>query len=364
MPVSPRATAAVLAVAGFLAGGSSACGKKAAQTTGPAPELTGLAAVPATAEVVLGADVAKLAASPVVDRVTEQLLLHNPPLSERWQKLKDSCKIDLVKQVKRVMLAIGPSAAATPAGAAGGVGTGPVLMIVVGSIPEADLKDCVGKLVGTGGGSVTGKPVNGHTLYLAKDGNRTMYFAYGRPDTVVLGSNEAYVTEALGTGKKATDNPELSRWLGMVNQGAAVWAAGRVDPRVRDGMVKFSEGKLSSGPAAFIATADLASGAALDLGAVMAKVDDAKSLESYAKGELALLVAVAQFKSLGSVVGKVAISSRNEVVHLSAPLTIDDLNQLLSALDGSKPPAQDSAPPAPAGSASGSNSTAADPGAK
>lgn len=339
---------ATVAVAAGLALSVAGCGKKSSQKDGAgalAGELTGLAAVPATAEVVIGADIAKLAGSPVIERVTEQLLLRNPPLSERWQKLKDSCKVDLVKQVKRVMLAIGPNAGPT-------VGTGPVLMIVVGSIPEADLKDCVGKLVGTGGGAVTGKPVNGHTLYVAKDGNRTMYFAYGRSDTVVLGSDEAYVTEALGTGKKATDNPDLSRWLGMVNQGSALWAAGRVDPRVRDGMVKFSEGKLSAGPAAFTATADLSSGAALDLGAVMAKPDDAKSLESYAKGELALLVAAAQMKSLGSVVGKVTVKAENDVVHLRAPLTVEDLNQLLSALDGSKPPAQDSAPPAPAGSGS------------
>jgi len=124
--------------------------------------------------------------------------------------------------------------------------------------------------------------------------------------------------------------------------------------------VKFSEGRLSSGPSAFTATADLSSGASLDLGVVMAKPEDAKSLESYAKGELALLVAAAQIKSLGTVVGKVTVAAENDVVHLRAPLTVDDLNQLLSALDGSKPPAQDSAPPAPAGSGTGSNP----PGAK
>ena len=47
------------------------------------------------------------------------------------------------------------------------------------------------------------------TVYEAKDGNRVMDFAFVRPDTVVLGSNEAFVTEAIGTGKKALDNAEL-----------------------------------------------------------------------------------------------------------------------------------------------------------
>jgi hypothetical protein len=334
----------VLAALGAL-GCVGGCGKKAAGPSGPAPEITGLAAVPATAEAVLGADVAKLAGSPVLDRAVEQLLQRNPTLSERWQHLKDDCKIDLGKQIKRVMLAIGPHPGPDP-------GTGPVIMVVVGSIAEADLKDCVAKLVGGGGGTVTGKAVFGRTLYLAKDGNRTMYFAYGKPDTIVLGSSEAYVTEALGAGKKAPDNPDLARWLTLVDQNSALWAVGRTDARVRDGLVQLTEGKLSGGPAAFTAMADLSDGANLQLGAVMSKPEDAKSLESYVKGELALLTAAAQWKSLGSVVGKITVSVDNDVVHFRAPLTVEDLNQLLSALDGGTPPAQDSAPPTP-GSGSG-----------
>ncbi|HET7499587.1 MAG TPA: hypothetical protein VFK02_01245, partial [Kofleriaceae bacterium] len=277
------------------------CRKKPAPPSGPAPEITGLAAVPSTAEVVVGVDLAGLIDAPVIDRITEQLLARNPVLSERWQRLQSDCKITLGKQVKRIMLAIGPHAGPAP-------GTGPVIMVVVGSIPEADLKDCVTKLVGGGGGSVTGKPAFGRTLYLAKDGNRTMYFAYGRPDTIVLGSDEAYVTEALGPGKKAPDNPELARWLPLVNQNAALWAVGRTDARVRDGLVRLTEGKITGGPTALTLVADLSSGASLDLGAVMAKPDDAKSLESYVNAERALLTAAAQLKSLGPVVGKVTVA--------------------------------------------------------
>jgi hypothetical protein len=332
----------VVAALGLSAAG---CGKKPSPPSGPPPELTGLAAVPVTAEAVLGVDVAKLADSPVIDRAVEQLLLRNAVLSERWQHLVADCKIDVAKQVKHVMLAIGPHAGPAP-------GTGPVIMVVVGSIPEAELKDCVTKLVGGGGGAVTGKPAFGRTLYLAKDGNRTMYFAYGRADTIVLGADEAYVTEALGTGKKASDNPELAKWLRLVNQSSSIWAVGRTDARVRDGLVQLTEGKITGGPAAFTLTADLSRGASLDLGAVMAKPEDAKSLESYVKGELALLTAAAQWKSLGPVVGKIAVTIDGDVVHFRAPLTVEDLNLLLSALDGGGTPAQDSAPPI-SGSGSG-----------
>lgn len=340
----PGTVLRVIAVLGAL-GGTGGCGKKAHEPSGLPPELTGLASVPATAEAVLGADVAKLAGSPVIDRAVDQLLRRNPGLSERWQHLEGGCKIDLGKQIRRVMLALGPHSGPDP-------GTGPVIMVVVGSIAEADLKDCVAKLVGGGGGTVTGKAVFGRTLYLAKDGNRTMYFAYSRPDTIVLGSSEAYVTEALGAGKKAPDNPDLTRWLALVNQRSAVWAVGRTDARVRDGLVQLTQGKLTGGPTAYTAMADLSGGANLQLGVVMSKPEDASNLKSYVKGELALLTAAAQWKSLGSVVGKITVTVDHDVVHLRAPFTVEDLNQLLSALDGGTPPAQDSAPPTP-GSGSG-----------
>ena len=325
-------------IAALLLGPGAACGKRSSESNAPPPEITGLAAVPATAETVIGFDVPKLGGSQVIDRMVDQLLLRNPVLSERWQHLRDSCKIDFEKQVKRVMLAIGPHTA--PA-----VGTGPVIMVVVGSIPEADLKDCVAKLVGAGGGAVTGKPVFGRTLYLAKDGNRAMYFAYGKPDTIVMSASEPYITEALGAGKKAPDNPELAKWLKLVNQNSPMWAAGQTDARVREGLVRFSEGKLSAGPLAYTATVDVTDGLGLQLGVVMSRPEDAKALESFVKGELALLTAAAQLKSLGPVVGKLAVTVDNDIVRFRVALTVEDLNLLLSALDGGDAPAQDSAPP-------------------
>lgn len=341
----PVVRASVVAAALLIAAGLGACGKKPAPSHGPPPELTGLAAVPATVEAVVGVDVAKLAGSPVIERIVDQLLLRDPVLAERWGHMKDDCKIDVVKQVKRVMLAIGPHVGPSP-------GTGPVIMVVVGAIPEASFKDCVAKLVGVGNGAVTGKAVYDRTLYLVKDGNRTMYFAYGRPDTIVLSTDEAFVTEALSTGKKAPDNADLAKWLALVDQNTSLWAVGRVDARVGGGLVQLSNGKVSGPPVAMALQADLSDGANLRLAAVLPSAGDAKALESYAKGELALFTAAAQWKSLGSVVGKITVAADNEIVQFRAPLGNEDLNQLLSALDGGSMPAQDSAPPTP-GSGSG-----------
>src|SRR3954469_20050320 len=124
-----------LAVAVTVAVGGTACSKKPTPSHAPAPELTGLAAVPATAEVVIGADIAKLSSSQVIDHAIEQLLLRDAAVAERWGRLRDDCKINVAQQVKRIMLAIGPP---SPATGSGKPGTGPVLMVVVGSIPEDD----------------------------------------------------------------------------------------------------------------------------------------------------------------------------------------------------------------------------------
>ena len=326
---------------------ATACGKKSSAPDAPQPEVTGLAAVPQSAQVVIGVDVTKVAASPLIDRAVGQLLARDADLAGRWQKLHDSCKLDLGKQVKRVMLAIGkPPSGDKP-------GTGPTVMIATGAIVEADLAACVRAMVGQGGGTLTARALEGRTLYQAKDGARTMFFAFGRPDTVVLGSNEAFVTEALGSGKKILDDPEMKHVISLVDQNAPIWAAGRVDERVRAGLVKVTAGKVTAGPSAMVAALDPTDGAKVHVGVVMATPADAKALESFAKAELGILAMAAQVKSLQPVVDKVAVVAQAEIVNLDAALSIDDVNQLLSALDVAPPPAQDSppqpqpAPPAP-----------------
>jgi hypothetical protein len=311
----------------------------------PAVAVAGLSAVPASAQVVLAADVARVASSPLVTRAVETLLLKDADLMARWQRLHDTCKLDINK-LKTIVLAIGPSAKD------GQPGTGPVLMIATGQLVETELAECVRSMVGQGGGSLTAKSLGGRTLYQAKDGKRTMFFAFGRPDTVVLGASEAYVTEALGTGKKLADNAELTAWIKRANQSAPIWAAGRLDERVRAGLVKVTNSQLKAGPVAIILALDPSDGAKVDLGAVMASTADAKTLESFAKTELGLLAMAAQIKKLGTVVDKVAISTEEEVVRFQANLSMSDVNLLISVLDGGVSTAQDSPPlTPPAGSA-------------
>lgn len=317
---------------------ATGCKAKKRKPSAPPPEVTGLAAVPATAQALIAADVGKLANAEIVARAVEQLLMKDVGLAQRWADVKEHCKLDLTAQVKHVMLALGPAEG-------GATGSGPVLMVATGAVSETELVACIPKVVGTGGGGLTTKAVGGRSLYQVKDGNRVMFFAFGRPDTIVLGTSEAWVVDALGGGKKALDNPELVRWLAHVDQKAPLWAVGRVDPRVGQGLVAASSGKLTTPPDAFVGTLDPRDGARLDLGVVMSSGTLAKELESFAKTELAVVAMAAQLKSLGPIVAKIRVASDGNLVHFRASLTQPEVNQLLSVLDEPPPPEQVTPPP-------------------
>jgi hypothetical protein len=59
---------------------------------------------------------------------------------------------------------------------------------------------------------------------------------------------------------------------------------------------------------------------------------------------------VAQAKSLGSLVDKVDIAADGTVVHFKLDLDQDEVNRLVSALDGGGGSAKDSPPPTGSGS--------------
>jgi hypothetical protein len=319
---------------------AAACGKGVEKQKAPPPEITGLAAVPASAEVVVGANVEKLSASPLVKKAVEQLFLREGSFATKWAHVRDACKLDLLKQVTYVMLALGPTPAGKP------MGTGPVLMVATGGLPEADLSACVRSMVGKGGGSLTVKALADRSLYHVKDGNQEMYFAYGAPQTVVMSSNEAFITEALGPGPKAPTSAVLKPLLALANQNAPLWSAGKLPKQLETGLVDVTGGKLSAGPAGYVGLVDPSTGMVVELGGLMAKPEDAKVIESMAKSELGLLVAAAQMKQLGSIVNKLTARTEGTLVRLRLELTTEDINTLLSVLDAPAPPAQ-SPPPTP-----------------
>lgn len=337
-PHTNRAPLLVACVVGLAA--LAACKDKAPKRTPPPPaEVTGLAAVPENAQVVIGADVAKLTTSPIVSRAIEQLLMREPTLADSWSHVVDTCKIDLTNQIKHVMVALGPPGAA--------VGSGALLIIATGTVSEPDVASCIRTMVGKGGGTLTTKIVAGRSIYLVKDGNRTMHFAFGRADTIVLGTNEAWVVEALSTNPKIASNTPMTTWLAMIDQRAPIFAVGKVDARTGAGLAGATNGKLTKPPQGFIATFDPTEGARFLLGVFMPDSESAKQLESFAKGELLLAAGYAQMKSMGPIVNKIKVATDGNQLQLTAALTMDEVNQLLKVLDESPAPEQVTPPVVP-----------------
>jgi hypothetical protein len=333
---------AVIASSGVLvgvsAGLSTGC-KSKGKAAAPLP-VAGLAAVPATATVVVSIDVPRVAGSPLVQRAVEKLLLQDADLAGRWERLRLECKLDVVGAVQQVVLALGPK----PPSADGGGGA-PVLLVATGKLAEAELAACVRGLVGKGGGTLSAKTAEGRTLYQAKEGNRSVWFGFGRPDTVVLGSQEAFVVEALSNGKKVDTNAELRAYMDLADRKQALWAAGQVDAAIGERLLRPAAGTLKAGPRGFVVSADASSGLKASLGAVMASVEDAKALELLAKQQLSLLAMAAQVRGLGRLVAKISAVAEDKVVRIAVTLDPTEINQLLSAVDSASTGSQD-APPA------------------
>ena len=144
----------------------------------------------------------------------------------------------------------------------------------------------------------------------------------------------------------------------LADQRAPIWAAGRVDERVRQGLTRVTSGQVATGPTAIVLSADPTSGAKLEVGLVMANAADAKTLESFANTQKSLLGYAAQAKHLGPLVDKIAIAADKELVRFRIALAADDVNQLISALDDKGPAEQDSPPPNSPGSGSSTGSSA------
>ena len=79
----------------------------------------------------------------------------------------------------------------------------------------------------------------------------------------------------------------------------------------------------------------------------MASVADANQLESFTKTQVGQISAAAQLVKLGGLVNKIETKAEKDMVKLLVAVTIEDINQLLSALDGGGSSPQDAQPSVP-----------------
>jgi hypothetical protein len=322
------------AIAMMLVVGALGCQHK--KKTGDdvaATELSGLAAIPASARVVIGVSPARLADSDVVARAFARLLERDADLAMRVDRLAKGCGFDWRTRVQSLHVAL-TDAAPEP------------MLVATGQLEEADLAKCVQNTVGEGGGSLTVEQVEGRPLYHVIDGDHSMWFSFGTTDTVVLSGSRDLVVAGLGDGKKVMDAPELRALLQRADTRAPLWAVGRVDDKLGQRLLRITRGKVATAPRAFLASLDPSDGLHADLAAVTASAEDAKTLESQVGTMLALVAMAAQSQDLGPLASRITTRHEGDTLHISVALTDDELKEVLSKVDSGSPPAQDAGPSA------------------
>ncbi len=309
------------------------CKDKARAKPPPPPaQLTGLAAVPASAKVIIGADPARLAGSPLIARAAELMIAREPGIGDRLARLAAGCKLDWRTQINSLHLALTTDSPEW-------------MMVATGALVETELARCVQSTVGTGGGSLTLTQVEGRSLYQAVDGDHTVYFAFGQADTIVLSGSRELVIAGLGTGQKAMDAPEVAALIGRADTHAPLWAVGKLDPAAGHRLLTLVKGAIETPPKAFLGVLDATEGFQAELVAVMGSEDDAKAMESQLKPMLELISLMAQARSLGPFAAKIAGSRDGDSIRFGVKLTAQEVADLLAEVDSTAGGLQDAGPP-------------------
>ena len=301
--------------------------------TSPA-SIEGISAVPASVDVVLGAEVPALARSALVQRAVSRMLLSDPGLSREVDQLFDGCGFRPERDLRTVLLAMKSGAEDR------------ALLVASGTLAEGSIATCVGRHMAQAGGRLVQSTVDGRTHYHADapPDRLDVWFAFGSDDTVVVSSSSQLLVEALGDGPRLVDDPELAGLLERARRPRpALWAAGRVSPEVGAGLKAASGGTVGP-PRAMFAHVAFEGGLQAELGVVLASAEEATSAVSLAKSQLAVLAQVAQKWKLGRAVGRVQAEAEGSTLHLRLALDAAELEAALGPIDSETPHEQTTAP--------------------
>jgi hypothetical protein len=326
---SMRSAVAALVLALALVPG---CGKKKAKPEVP-KAVAGLAAIPAGARVVIGIDVGRVAEAPLIQHAVGQMLLRDPELAQRIDRLLDDCQLDPVAQLQTVHIGL----ADQPTKEVGR----PVVMVVSGKLVETDLATCVGKTMSASGGSLTTSQVGGRTIYKAAGGERAVWFAFGNvvapgPDglaTLIVSPSEEWLGLAVGSGPRVLDDPEMAQLVATADQSAGIWAAGKVAGTIGSGLVKVTGGQIKNPPQAMVASLDAREGIRFRLDVMMSAPEEANILKSFAQTQLGLLATLGQIKGLGPLLAKIGVETTGSKVTFQVQATEAEVRDALSKME-------------------------------
>jgi hypothetical protein len=289
----------------------------------PAAELDALNAVPGDARVVVGLRPQHLASSPVVRHALSAALQRDPTLQRRLERLLSACKVAPARDLAQIIIASGDRPEH-------------VAMIVAGQFEPRALPTCIERaVVATGGRVLQDEAFGGHPVYRAVggDGRTPVWFSVPVAGLVIAALSQPWLASALGKGPRLSRNQQLFPVFQRVNRGAAVWAVGRVDPAVGQGLLDSAGGAIGAPPRFMFGHLELHEGITAELAAVMADAADAAATASFATAQLATMTLVAQGIGLGPVIGKVTATAQEHTVFLRLALTGAELQEVLSRID-------------------------------
>ncbi|HLU68375.1 MAG TPA: hypothetical protein VKZ63_18955 [Kofleriaceae bacterium] len=298
--------------------------------------VAGMSAIPASADVVLGADVAALAGSELVQRAVGRMLLADPGLSREVDQLFEGCGFRPERDLRTVLLAMD----------SGDGEADRTLLVATGTLKEGAIASCVARHMASVGGRLSQKAVGGRPHYHADapPDRLDVWFAFGAPDTVVVSSSPELLAEALGEGARVSSDAEMAGLIDRARQDEpALWAAGRVAPEIGAGLKEATGGAIGP-PVALFGHIGLTAGLKAELGVVLSSPEEASSAVSLAKQQLAFLAQVAQKWKLGALVTRIQAEAKGPTVHLRLALDQAELAAALAPIDSGAPDDQTTAP--------------------
>lgn len=322
----------------------------------PAPvDVTGLAAVPAEVRVVLGANVESMAEAWPEKRAVEQMFLRDPGLAARVDDLITTCRFDPAKDLRSLVVALGAGKHAEQA-----------LMVAIGSFSETEIASCVQASLTGDGGSLTQSEVEGRRVYQAtgRAGRAdSVWFTFGDPRTLVVATSPEWLAEAVGKGEKVLSRQPMASWIERADPNAGIWAAGAIDESIGAELVKLAGGQLQAPPRALYGHIHLQDGLAMSLSAIAASPQDASILAGLARTQLGVGALALQRYGLGPVVSKLTVNAEGDTLHLRFALSAEELKDVLSRIDTTSAPEQDTPSGKPASGGPEPEPDAADPAA-
>lgn len=284
--------------------------------------VQGLQAVPASASAVIGLDVKRLVASPIVLRAVDRMFARDTTLEADLRAVLEACEFAPKIDLASATIALIPRQGQTDS-----------LLVAKGKFSESVLSACLGRFYSEDGGRLESAEFEGRTLYhqVGKDAPDGVWLSFGSKDTLLVASARETLELALGSGPKlAAAKDGLARLAARTRTDATIWAMAHVDGAVGAGLVAATGGQVQ--PArSILASADLGEGLALAVDVEMASAEDAKVLISQAAIQIQGMALVLQIDAIGPLLKKMQLGTDAHWATLAWQLTERELADLMGA---------------------------------